>query len=124
MDFTEHGRFVRITRTSHDGSKKGKKKKKNQIVGRLLKADPQMSKELEVLLSEAERKEVISWIARQASIQQLKRQLAVHTLSEQLSLAEEWFSGSQGEDARFLAASLIPAWGRLRAVLRRSGYLE
>jgi hypothetical protein len=121
MNFKESGRFVQIIRSTGD---RGTKKGKNEIVGRLIRANPQVSKELNAALSADERKEVASWIARHASVERLKRQLAVHTLPEQLSLAEEWFSQETGETARFLAASLIPAWGRLRAVLRKNGYLD
>ena len=32
-----------------------------------------------------------------------------------MTLAEQWFEAQKGDDARFLAASLVPAWARLRA---------
>jgi hypothetical protein len=48
----------------------------------------------------------------------------VRTLSEQLALAEEWFADQKGDDARVLAATLIPAWAHLRVALKRNGLVE
>jgi hypothetical protein len=121
MHFRERGHVVQIIRTSYDPSSK---KGKNEIVGRLVKANPQVPEALEAVLSTEERKEVASWIAGHATVERLKKQLAVHTLPEQLSLAEEWFAGQRGDDARVLAAALIPAWARLRSVLKRNGHIE
>jgi hypothetical protein len=48
----------------------------------------------------------------------------VRTLPEQLSLAKDWFADQSSDDARLLAATLIPAWAHLRMVLKRKGLLE
>lgn len=121
MHFRERGHVVQIIRTSYDpGSKKGK----NEIVGRLIKANPQVSEALEAALTKEERKEVASWLEGHAKVERLKRELAVHTLPEQLALAEEWFAGQKGDDARVMAAALVPAWVRLRMVLKRNGHIE
>jgi hypothetical protein len=45
-------------------------------------------------------------------------------LQEQLTLAEEWFADQKGDDARFLAASLVPAWLRLRAAMKKNDLVE
>lgn len=121
MHFRERGQVVQIIRTTYDASTK---KGKNEIVGRLVKANPKITDELKSVLSSAERKEVSAWIDGYATVGQLKRELAVRTLTEQLSLAEEWFADKKGDDARFLAASLVPAWLRLRGALKRNGLVE
>ncbi len=121
MHFRERNQIVQIIRTKYDAvSKKGK----NEIVGRLPKANPKVSDELAAALTKEERKEVAAWIEGYATVGRLKRELAVRTLPEQLTLAQEWFADQKGEEARFLAASLIPAWARLRSTLKKSGLVE
>jgi hypothetical protein len=121
MHFRERGQIVQLIRTKYDAATK---KGKNEIVGRLVKAKPEISDELKTALTPEERKEVATWIEGYATIAQLKRELAVRTLPEQLTLAEEWFADQKGNDARFLAASLLPPWTRLRASLKKSGLME
>jgi hypothetical protein len=121
MHFRERGHIVQLIRTTYDAaSKKGK----NEIVGRLVKANIQVSKELEAALKPEERKELEVWIAGHATVVRLKRELAVRTLPEQLALAEEWFADQKGDDARVMAAAVIPAWIRFRAGLKRNGLVE
>jgi hypothetical protein len=121
MHFRERNQIVQIIRTKYDAaSKKGK----NEIVGRLPKANPKLSDELVAALTKEERKEVAAWIEGYATVGRLKRELAVRTLNEQLTLAQEWFADQKSEEARFLAASLIPAWQRLRSTLKKSGLVE
>lgn len=121
MHFRERGNVVQIIRTKYDsGSKKGK----NEIVGRLVKANPQISDALEKTLTTEERKELAAWLKGHATLERLKRELAVHTLAEQLALAKEWFKNQKGDDARILAATLLPAWVQLRGVLKRNGLVE
>jgi hypothetical protein len=110
-----------VIRTSYDASTK---KGKNQIVGRLVKAKPQMTAALEAVLNAAERKEVAAWISGHATMERLKGELAARTLPEQLALAEGWFAGQKGDDARVMAAAVIPAWARFRAVLKRKALIE
>jgi hypothetical protein len=121
MHFRERGQIVQIIRTSYD---KGSKKGKNEIVGRLAKANPQISEALESALTSKERHELETWIGGHATTERLKRELAVRTLPEQLALAEQWFAEQKGDDARVLAATLIPAWAQLRVALRRNGLVE
>ena len=83
------------------------------------KANPKVTDELKAALTPEERKEVATWIAGHASVERLKQELAVRTLQERMTLAEQWFDTQKGEDARFLAASLVPAWARLRASLKK-----
>ncbi len=121
MHFRERGNVVQVIRTKYDaGSKKGK----NEIVGRLVKANPQISEALEKTLTTEERKELATWLKGHATSERLKRELAVRTLPEQLAFAKDWFKTQKGEDARDLAASLIPAWHALRSVLKRNGLVE
>ena len=121
MHLRERGHVVQIIRTSYDpGSKKGK----NQIVGRLVKANPQVSEALQATLTVEERKQLTAWIEGHATVERLKRELAVRTLPEQLALAKDWFSSQKGESARDMAVALIPAWAQLRAVLKRNGLTE
>jgi hypothetical protein len=121
MHFRERNQIVQIIRTKYDAvTKKGK----NEIVGRLPKVNPQITAEISAALTKEERKEVTAWIEGWATVGRLKRELAVRTLPEQLMLAQEWFSDQKGEDARFMAASLIPAWAQLRATLRKNGLIE
>jgi hypothetical protein len=121
MHFRERGHIVQIIRTTYDpGTKKGK----NQIVGQLKKANPEITEALKAELTAEERKDVAAWIQSHATSEKLKRELAVRTLPEQLALAEEWFAHQKGDDARILAATLVPAWARFRMVLKRSGLLE
>jgi hypothetical protein len=121
MHFRERGNVVQIIRTKYDsGSKRGK----NEIVGRLVKANPQISDALESTLTSEERKELAAWIKGHATSERLKRELAVRTLPEQLALAKEWFKSQKGDDARILAAALSPAWVQLRMVLKRNGLVE
>lgn len=121
MQFRERGQVVQIIRTSRDArSKKGK----NEIVGRLAKSNPQVSETLQAALSTEERKEVDSWLASHATLERLKRELAVRNLPEQMALAEAWFADQKDDAARVLAATLIPAWVRLRVALKRNGLVE
>jgi len=121
MHFRERGHVVQVIRTTYDpATKKGK----NEIVGRLVKANPQVTDELKAVLAKEELKEVAAWIAGHAKVEALKREVAVRTLTEQLALAEEWFAGQKSDDAHFLASSLVPAWARLRAALKRNGLIE
>lgn len=121
MHFRERGNVVQIIRTTYDsGSKKGK----NEIVGRLARANPQASQALEATLTTEERKELAAWLKGHATNERLKRELAARTLPEQLALAKEWFKGQKGDDARLLAATLSPAWVQLRGVLKRNGFVE
>src|SRR5476649_2028539 len=101
MHFRERRQIVQIIRTKYDpGSKKGK----NEIVGRLVKGNPQFSDALEAALTKEERNEVVAWIEGHATVQRLKKELAVRNLPEQLALAEEWFADQKdGNDARVLA---------------------
>jgi hypothetical protein len=121
MHFRERRQIVQIIRTTYDPALK---KGKNEIVGRLVKANPEISKSLETVLTTEERKEVAAWIARYATVERLKRELAVRSLPEQLALAEEWFADQQDGDARVLAATLVPAWTHLRVLLKRKGLVE
>jgi hypothetical protein len=121
MHFRERGQIVQIIRTKYDATTK---KGKNEIVGRLNKADPKVNEQLSAVLTPEEKKEVAAWVAGFDKVRKLKRELAVRTLQEQLTLAEEWFSTQKGDDARFLAASLVPAWIRLRGTLKKSGLVE
>ena len=121
MHFRELNQIVQIIRTKYDAATK---KGKNEIVGRLTKASPKISDELKGVLTPEERKEVAAWIAGHASVERLKQELAVRTLQEHMTLAEQWFADQKGDEARFLAASLIPAWTRLRSVLKKSGHVE
>jgi hypothetical protein len=116
MHFRERDQVVQIIRTKYDAAKK---KGKNEIVGRMAKANPKITDELAAALTEEERKDVTAWIEGHAHVGNLKRELAVRTLQEQMTLAEAWFREHEGEEARTLAASLLPAWVRLRAVLKK-----
>jgi hypothetical protein len=121
MHFRERGQIVQIIRTTYDqGSKKGK----NEIVGRLMKNKPEISDALRKALSTEERREVETWIKSYASVMPLKRELAARTLPESLALAEDWFKGQKGDDARVLAAGIMTAWTHLRVVMKRNGLLE
>jgi len=116
MHFRERDQVVQIIRTKYDATKK---KGKNEIVGRMPKANPKITEELAKALTEDERKAVEAWIEGYAHVGTLKRELAVRTLQEQMTLAEAWFREHDGEEARKLAASLLPAWVRLRSVLKK-----
>jgi len=121
MHFRERNQIVQIIRTKYDAAEK---KGKNEIVGRMQKANPKLTDELTAALTKEERKEVVAWIESYATTARLKRELAVRTLHEQLALAQEWFTEQKGDEARLLAASLMPAWARLRGTLRKNGLVE
>lgn len=121
MHFRERGNVVQVIRTTYDSSSK---KGKNEIVGRLVKNNPQVSDDLKATLTSEERKELSAWIDGHAASERLKRELAARTLAEQLALAKEWFKGQKNDDARALAATLSPAWMQLRSVLKRNGLVE
>jgi hypothetical protein len=121
MHFRERDQIIQIIRTKYDAALK---KGKNEIVGRLAKANPKITDELAAALTEEERKDVTAWIEGHAQVGRLQRELAVRTLQHQLTLAEEWFKDQKDDDARFLAASLVPAWAQLRATLRKNNLVE
>ncbi len=121
MHFRERNQVVQIIRTKYDAALK---KGKNEIVGRMTKGNPKISDELAAALTKEERKEVATWIEGHAKVERLKRELSVRTLQQQLTHAEEWFADQKGDDARFLAASLVPAWARLRATLKKNTLIE
>ncbi len=121
MHFRERGQIVQIIRTKYDAAVK---KGKNEIVGRLAKANPKISDELKAVLTPEERKEVAAWIAGYATTERLKHELAVRTLQENMTMAEAWFKGQKSDEARLLAASLVPAWAQLRAALKKNNLVE
>jgi hypothetical protein len=121
MHFRERNQVIQIIRTKYDAVEK---KGKNEIVGRLQKADPKITEELGGVLTKEERKEVAAWIEGYATVGRLKREVAARTLQEQLDLAQEWFANQKGDEARLLVASLLPAWVRLRATLKKNGLVE
>lgn len=121
MHFRERGQSIQVIRTVYDADKK---KGKNEIVGKIPLLNPEINAELEAVLTEEERKEVHAWIDGQATLGRLKRELAVRTLPEQLTLAETWFNGNKGDEARVLAAALFRAWVKLRVLLKRDGLIE
>ncbi|MBS0379691.1 MAG: hypothetical protein JSS29_14500 [Proteobacteria bacterium] len=121
MHFRERNQIIQIIRTKYDAADK---KGKNEIVGRMPKANPKLTDELSSALTKEERKEVAAWIEGYATVGRLKREYAARTLAEQVAAAQEWFSDQKGEDARVLAASLVPAWARLRGILRKNGLIE
>ncbi len=121
MHFRERNQIIQIIRTKYDAAEK---KGKNEIVGRMRKANPKLTDELAAVLTKDERKEVTAWIDSYATVAGLKRELAARTLHEQLALAQEWFTEQKGEQARLIAASLVPAWVRLRATLKKNGLIE
>ncbi len=116
MHIRERGQIVQIIRTKYDA---GTKKGRNEIVGRMSKSKPQITSELKSALTPQELKEVTAWIGARGAVDQLKKELAVRTLSENLALAEQWFADHKNEDARLLAESVVPAWFRLRSVLKK-----
>lgn len=121
MHFRERGQVVQLIRTTYEpGTKKGK----SQIVGRLMKAKPQITDELKKELSTDERKEVATWIEGYGGVVRLKKELAARTLQEQMSLTEDWFAEHKGDDARVVAAGLIPAWVRLRLAMKKGGLID
>lgn len=121
MHFRERNQIVQVIRTKYDAAEK---KGKNEIVGRLRRANPKLTDELAAALSKEERKEVASWIEGYATVAGLKREIAARTLHEQLALAQEWFAEQKGDQARLLAASLVPAWVRLRGTLKKNGLVD
>src|SRR5450631_2841608 len=121
MHFRERDQIIQIIRTKYDAVLK---KGKNEIVGRLAKANPKITDELAAALTKEERKDVTAWIEGHSKVGHLKRELAVRTLQQQMALAEEWFADQKSDDARFLAASLVPAWARLRATLKKNNLVE
>ncbi len=121
MHFRERDQSVQIIRTKYDAVLK---KGKNEIVGRLAKAKPKISEELKAALTPEERKEVAAWISGHATVERLKQELAVRTLQEHMTMAEVWFRDQKSDEARFLAASLIPAWTRLRVTLKKNNLAE
>jgi hypothetical protein len=121
MHFRERGNIIQLIRTTYDSSAK---KGKNQIVGRLIRANPQVSDDLKAALTAGEREELAAWIQGRATSERLKKELAARTLEEHLTLAREWFRQQKGDEARALAATLSPAWVQLRAVLKRNGLIE
>ena len=70
MHFRERDQVVQIIRTKYDAALK---KGKNEIVGRLAKANPKISDELAAALTKEERKEVAAWIEGHANVGRLKR---------------------------------------------------
>jgi hypothetical protein len=121
MHFRDRGNMIQIIRTSYDAeSKKGK----NEIVGRLVKSNPQISEALEAALSVEERLELTAWLAGHATLERLKREFAARTLPDQLKLARQWFVDKKDDEARVLAATIIPMWIQLRVVLKQNGLLE
>jgi hypothetical protein len=121
MHFRERNQIIQVIRTKYDAVEK---RGKNEIVGRLQKANPQITDELTAALTKEERKELAAWIEGYATTARLKREFAARNLTEQLELAQEWFANQKGEDARLLAAWLLPAWVRLRATLKKNGLIE
>jgi len=121
MHFRERNQIVQIIRTKYDAAQK---KGKNEIVGRLQRANPKLTDELTAALTKEERKEVAAWMEGYGTLARLQREIAARTLLERLGLAQEWFVEQKGDEARLLAASLLPAWARLRITMKKNGLIE
>jgi hypothetical protein len=121
MHFHDRGKLVQVIRTSLDADSK---KRKDEILGRLVKSNLRITPNLEAKLTAKERKEVVAWIEGFGDVERLKKDLAVRTLPEQLALAEEWFKDKKGDDARNFAATLLRGWAQLRTVIKRNGLVE
>lgn len=121
MHFRDRGHVIQIIRTTYDATTK---KGKNEIIGRLSKDNPKIAEKWGDLLTPAERKEVSAYIEGFGTLDKLKGELAARTLTEHMALAETWFSTHKSEEARMLAASLVPAWTRLKTSLKKHNIAE
>lgn len=121
MHFRDRANVIQLIRSTYDPATK---RARTEIVGRIPKANPGLSEPLRQACTPAEIAEIESWLGGYGQLQKLKAELAARTLGEQMTLAGEWFEGQEGEDARFLAASLAQQWGRLRQQLKKQGLVE
>jgi hypothetical protein len=83
-----------------------------------------ISAQLDAALTDKERKAVKAWIEDYGGTKRLRRNLAARTLSEQIALAEAWFSERKDDDARVLAATISRSWSQLRTLMKKNGLLE
>lgn len=83
-----------------------------------------ISAQLDGALTDKERRAVKAWIEDYGGIKRLKRNLAARTLSEQIALAEAWFSEHKDEDARVLASTISRSWAQLRMLMKKNGLIE
>lgn len=123
MHFRQRSKAIQVIRTSYDPNTKGAK---NQIVGKILKENPQVSEALKSACSPEELKEVSVWLEQYRGFELLKNEYAAKSLPEQLALATTWFELQQPKDenARALATSVFVEWAALRNILKKQQLLD
>jgi hypothetical protein len=95
---------------------------KSVPIGSINRATLAVSEKLSANCSQAELREIETWVKRHQGVDELKRKVAALTLAEQIAQAIEWFEHAPEDEVAELAGDLLEASGALRRVLaRRSG---
>ena len=122
MHFRTRNKIIQVIRTTYDAnSKKGK----NEIVGRMPAANPQINDAMIESLSASELQEVEQWLEGQARLNSMQYELAAKTLNETISKATNWFAAtSNKEEARTVYAGINQAMRGLKKAVTQAGLLE
>lgn len=122
MHFRQRSKAIQVIRTTYDSQTK---RAKNQILGSILKGNPQVSEQLNAACSPAELKEVNAWLEQYRGFELLKNEYAAKSLPEQIALAAAWFEQQpQDDNARLLATSVFFEWAALRNIFKKQQLLD
>lgn len=116
MHFRSRGRMIQVIRTVYD---KQLKRGRTQIVGRLERHAMAVGDDLRRECTPAEIAEIEAWIANRSRLEGLREEYAARTLPDQIALAAGWFQRASADEARGVAADLLPEWTRLRVTLKK-----
>jgi ABC-type uncharacterized transport system ATPase subunit len=122
MHFRIRKNVIQLIRISYDGSKK---KGVNNILGTVALSKPELSEELELKMTDAEKSAFQIWLDTQHRSVMLREEMAGITLAETMELAERWFDReNQSTVAQITAQDILSRWQSLRKMLAKKGLLD
>ena len=122
MHFRVRKNVVQLVRNTYDAKTK---KAVASVVGRMPLAEPVLTNEISGMLTSDEVAETKEWIETQHRLAALRSELAALQLAESLDLATQWFDRNpESKAARNEAPQIVQSWQRLRAVLKKKGFIE
>lgn len=121
MQFRERRRVIQIIRTVYDPELK---RGKSVVIGKIDKFNPEISSELKETCSEAEIKEITTWLDQHLANKKHENIRAdTFDLPRQMRQAADYFEHFQEEDDEVaeLAAEIYDSWTILKKSLRKAG---
>jgi hypothetical protein len=122
MHFRVRKNVVQLIRVSYDASKK---RGVNTVVGAVKLVRPDLSAELQALMSPEEVVEFQNWLTTRHRADTLRDELAALTLADSMADAERWFEREGASQAAWVAAtSIVMQWQSLRRRMVKNGLLK